>query len=520
MSQRRSACPSANLTQFAAIVFAISLGFFTVETARAERPNIVYILADDLGTGDVQSFYPKGRIATPHLDALAASGMKFTDAHSGSAVCTPTRYGILTGRYAWRTRLKSGVLYGYSPPLIAADRLTVPSFLSEHGYHTACIGKWHLVLDWAKKDDQKEPKEEGANVDYTQPLQNGPIHRGFHYFYGISASLDMPPYIYLENDRVVAVPTTEKKWLRAGPASEDFEAVDILPKLGKKATQYIAERAEDAKSGNPFFLYLPLTSPHTPIVTTAEWDQKSGLNSYADFVMQTDALVGDVVAALQQHQLSENTLIIFTSDNGCSPAANIKELEELGHRPSAGFRGHKADLYDGGHRVPFIVSWPNHVSPGSTSAQTVCLTDLFATVADIVEGSLPANAAEDSVSMLPAFLRKDTQPLREAIVHHSINGSFSIRQGDWKLLLAPGSGGWSEPRPEKVLPESAPQTQLYDLETDPAEKVNLAEAHPEIVDQLTQLLQRYVDDGRSTPGVPQSNTGKVDIFKGQKREAK
>jgi arylsulfatase A-like enzyme len=469
--------------------------------AQPSRPNLLFILADDLGYGDVRANYPDSKIATPNLDRLAAAGMRFTDAHSSSAVCTPTRYNILTGRYNWRTHLQSGVLGGYSPPLIAPDRLTVGKLLQQNGYTTAGIGKWHLGMTWSRLSSATT-NAEGWRIDYTQPIADGPITRGFDSFFGIAASLDMPPYLFIANDRTVGQPTTNKTWIRKGPAAADFEAVDVLPTLTRKAVEFISRQAGVAK---PFFLYLPLASPHTPIVPTAEWQSRSGLNAYADFVMQTDAAVGEVLAALDRTGAATNTLVIFTSDNGCSPSANFEELEAKGHHPSGPLRGMKADIFDGGHRVPFLVRWPGQVKPGTTSDQLICLGDFMATCADLLGAKLPANAAEDSVSFLPALRGIDRAPLREALVHHSINGSFAIRQGQWKLALGPDSGGWSVPKPGTPAAKQLAGVQLYDLAADPGERKNLQAGQPEIVARLTKLLETYLLKGRSTPGPAQTN---------------
>ena len=488
----------------AALIFLLQV---PCEVAAGEKPNIVVILADDLGYGDVACLNPEGQIPTPNLDQLGREGMIFTDAHSSSAVCTPTRYGLLTGRYNWRTRLQSGVLWGWSPPLIDKDRLTVAGLLRRHGYTTACIGKWHLGMNWSRKNSQKQ-----EDVDYTAPIADGPTARGFDYFFGISASLDMPPYVYIENDRVTQVPTTQKQWLRRGPAAEDFEAIDVLPRIAEKTVELIDKHAAGARRRPPMFIYMPLNSPHTPIVPTKQWKGKSEINAYADFVMQTDHAVGQVLDALDRNGLTDNTLVLFTSDNGCSPQAKFDQLAKHGHDPSHVFRGHKADIYEGGHRVPFVVRWPGRIEPGSSSDQTACLTDLMATFAEILGVSLPDDAGEDSVSLLPALRGEATKPLREATVHHSINGSFAIRQGRWKLVLCPGSGGWSNPRPGKA-PADAPRVQLYDLDDDAAEQANVQAEHRDVVRRLTALLQRYVDQGRSNPGAPQSNDANIKLFK-------
>ena len=507
------------------VLFSI-LAFATA----AERPNFIFILADDMGHGDISSLNPDGKIPTPHLDRLAREGMTFTDAHSGSSVCTPTRYGILTGRYAWRSKLKQGVLGGLSPRLIENNRLTVASFLKKNGYHTACIGKWHLGLDWKIRDGKEinplgiENQQQAWNVDFTQPFTNGPLSLGFDRFHGISASLDMIPYTYLDQDRVSAVPDHDAdfpwfhgrdKRTRRGPTAKGFDAANVLDDLASRSAAYLTERAEQSRAGKPFFLYLPLASPHTPIVPTKPWLGKSGINAYADFVMQTDAAVGTILKTLDDLDLTDNTLVVFTADNGCSPEADLPELQKAGHHPSGPYRGHKADLFEGGHRVPFIARWPAKVAASSKYTHPICLTDWFSTCASIIDAGVPEDAAEDSFDILPALLGR-TEPVRQTLIHHSINGSFAIREGKWKLLLCPDSGGWSAPRPGRDKINGLPPVQLYDLEKDPGEKQNLHAAHPDIVKNMIASLQRDVDRGRSTPGKSQSNNGKVDIWKGRK----
>lgn len=480
-----------------------------------DHPNILYILCDDLGYGDVQALNPaRGRIPTPNLDRLVSQGMHFTDAHSGSSVCTPTRYGILTGRYAWRTRLQSGVLGGASPSLIAADRMTVASLLRDRGYTTACIGKWHLGLDWAKKANANPGGKKGEDwaIDYSKPFANGPVALGFDSYFGIAASLDMPPFVFLVNDRAEKPPTVEKKWLRSGAAAEDFEAVDVLPRLTQQACEFIAAHRDAGKGGKPFFIYLPLASPHTPIVPTKEWQGRSGLSDYADFVMQTDHSVGQIMKALDEHKLAEHTLVIFTSDNGCSPAANTEELEKKGHFASADRRGYKADVWDGGHRVPFIVRWPGNVKAGSSSSALVCLTDLMATCAEITGAKIPDRAGEDSVSILP-LLQGQAAPCRGSVIHHSISGRFAMREANWKLELCPGSGGWSAPKDPAAAKQGLPPVQLYDMSADTGEQTNAQDQHPEVVARLTKLLEKHVAEGRSTPGAPQKNDVEVDVVK-------
>ena len=473
--------------------------------ADTRHPNIIYILADDLGYGDLSCLNDSSKIHTPNLDKLAEQGITFTDAHSNSAVCTPTRYGILTGRYAWRSRMKSGVIWSYDEHLIEPDRTTVASLLKEYGYNTACIGKWHLGLDWAK-DTAGVPQ-------FMEPINNSPVTNGFDYFFGITASLDIPPYFYIENDQITAtsIDTIEamqgKMFWRKGPIGNDFKHIEVLPKLTEKAVAFIAEQS---KTDNPFFLYFPLPAPHTPILPTEEFQGKSNTNEYGDFVLMVDDVVRQIEQAIVENGVSENTLIIFTSDNGGSPMADFDELAALGHDPSYIFRGHKADIYEGGHRVPFIVKWPNKIKAGTSSTQIICATDLLATCAAIIGDTLKDYEGEDSYNILPVLLDEKTeQPIREATVHHSINGSFSIRQGKWKLEFCAGSGGWSHPTEPMAKKQDLYPVQLYNLEKDISELNNLAEQNPEIVKELTALMQKYIDEGRSTPGALQSNEGET-----------
>ena len=434
----------------------------------------------------------------------------------------------MTGRYNWRSRLQAGVLGGMSPPLIEPGRLTVASLLHAQGYHTGCVGKWHLGMQWARKpgtpefDDRIEKGPEGWNADFTQPIAHGPNSVGFDYYFGIAASLDMVPYTFIQNDRVAAVPTVDKSFAmmpgkpgrtRPGAAAAGFEAVDVLPTLTRKAVEYIGQRAADARAGRPFFLYLPFNAPHTPIAPTPQWQGRSGLNPYGDFVMEVDACTGEVLAALDKAGVADNTLVFFTSDNGCSPNADFPALLAKGHNPSYVLRGHKADIWDGGHRVPFIVRWPGQVAAGSVSDQLASLMDFTATAAAVLGVKLPDNAAEDSVSLLGVLRGTAQGPVREALVHHSVDGKFSIRQGVWKLELCPGSGGWSAPRDPQALKKGLPKIQLYDMTADISERRNLQAERPEVVKRLLALLERYVAQGRSTPGAAQKNDAFIDIWK-------
>jgi arylsulfatase A-like enzyme len=457
-----------------------------VEAAPA-RPNVVYIIADDLGYGDVRVLNPqRGRIDTPHMDRLARAGMVFTDVHGGSSVCTPTRYGVLTGRYAWRTHLQSGVIDGEAPPLIAQGRLTVAGLLRSQGYHTAAIGKWHLGFEYERSSPGRRNEAEiGTRIT------GGPTTRGFDYYYGFNHARSMKNLV--ENDRVI----------------EHLEPVRMLGRLTDRAAEYVTERA---KGGGPFFLYFALNSPHTPIVPGPDWAGRSGLGDYGDFVMQTDDAVGRVVEAIDRAGIAERTLVILTSDNGCSKAAGIDRLEQQGHYPSGVMRGSKADLWDGGHRIPFLVRWPGVVRAGSTSDSLICLTDLMATLAELSGAALPPGAGEDSISFL-GELTGAGRSKRASIVHHSISGHFAVRDGSMKLLLAHGSGGWSSPDEKQAARQGLPSAQLYDLAADLNETTNLLTARPDEAARLRTLLEKIVTEGRSTPGAPQSNDAMIQINK-------
>lgn len=496
-----------------------TLLLYTTAALATEKPNIIYILADDLGYGDVQVLNPKrGKIPTPHMDNLAEEGMTFTDAHTTSSVCTPTRYSVLTGRYNWRTKLQTGVLDGYGLPMIPTDRLTVPSFLQQHGYTTAMIGKWHLGLEIGTIDGKVAkpvsrgaltklegkgafPPESLSNIDWDAPIKGGPVDLGFDSWFGITASLDFPPYVWIKNNKWMASGTHSKVFKRPGPASEDFEAIDVLDKLAAESVKFIANYDSD----KPFFAYLPLPSPHTPIVPTAKWRGKSGVGIYGDFVMQTDDFVGQIVKALEDKGISDNTILIVTSDNGCSKAANFKTLEKHGHFASAQFRGSKADIWEGGHRVPFLVKWPEVIKAGSSSEHLVCQTDLLATCADLVNETIPTHAGEDSESILPILRGEEPAFSRKGIIHHSISGHFAYREGKHKLILAYGSGGWTSPKETTAKKSGSQKAQLYDLSTDPGENNNLYSKHPELAEKLLSQFTKYVQSGASTQGKISAN---------------
>ncbi|MGJ8673481.1 sulfatase family protein [Rubritalea sp.] len=478
------------------IISLLSLAFASTAVAATDKPNIIFIFADDMGIGDVS--HMGGKAPTPALDRMAKEGLRFTDAHTTSSVCTPSRYGLLTGRYNWRTRLQRSVFFSpHDKPLIKEDESTVASLLQENGYNTACVGKWHLGIGWQFKEKNDPKSKTGHDVDFMKPAVT-PTSNGFDYFYGIQASLDMPPYVYIENDKAIEDATATKAFHRKGAAAPDFEANQCLKVFAEKSVEYINENAKDEK---PFFLYLPLTSPHTPIIPSEEWLGKSTIGKYGDFLMETDWVVGQVLEALEKNGIAENTLVMFSADNGCSPKAEIEDLAKKGHKVNGDLRGAKADIYEGGHRVPTLALWPKVVKAGSTTDRITSLSDFYATCADIVDVEVKDTDGVDSVSFYNT-LKDPSNGDRDAIVMHSINGSFAIRNGKWKLCFCGGSGGWSAP---KKAAAGDPKWQLFDLDADPAEQKNVFNENPEVVKELHELMLSYIDNGRSTSGAKQSN---------------
>jgi arylsulfatase A-like enzyme len=494
-------------------------------SSKGKKPNILIILADDLGYGDVQCNNPlRGKIPTPNIDRLATQGMRFTDGHSSSAVSSPSRYTLLTGRYHWRTRLQSGIVNVFGEPLIAPDRLTISSLVKQQGYQTACIGKWHLGWDWPVDTDQRKQlqtdakpgkDDEGPETTiahqklwqdvFSKPIAGGPTTRGFDTYFGTDVP-NWPPFCFIENDHTIGIPSVFlppenfRKTLASlnGPALKDWKLENILPSLGDRAVSFLDEATLNQK---PFLLYLPLTAPHTPIAVNNNWQGKSGLNAYADFVMETDALVGRVLEALEKSGQAENTLVFFTSDNGCTPIIGVEALESMGHFPSASFRGYKGDTWEGGHRVPFIVRWPGVIKSGSLCNQLVHHADLIATIAAILGTKLPDNSGEDSFSMLSLFKGKDN-PIRENAVSCSVTGVPALRMGDWKLIAGSGSGNMSKFRDDNTI-------KLFNLKNDPGETMNLAENQHERVKEMKALLENLISNGRSNQGLKQGNDVQV-----------
>lgn len=479
-----------------------------------DKPNIVVILADDMGIDSVAALNPRTAIPTPHLDTLLKEGMHFTDAHSGSAVCSPTRYGLLTGRYSWRSRLKRGIVGQWQGPLIEEERLTLPGMLKQRGYNTACIGKWHLGWHWPKRGGGYTTKLK--DIDFSQPTAGGPTARGFDYYFGDDVP-NWPPFVWIENDRTLGIPNTQLTFAKHyfsnnGIGMEGWTFEEVLPKITQKCVEYINARAPRKA---PFFLFFPMTTPHTPISPSKPFQGQSGISPYADLLMETDWCVGQVLNALQENGVANNTLVIFTADNGTSPKCFFDELREKDTDLQFHWRGMKADGFEGGHRVPFIVRWPGHIKPGTKSDQTISLVDIMATCADAAGVTLPDTAAEDSVSLMPV-LRGEAAggALHEAVICHSAAGVFVVRQGRWKLQYSAGSGGWSLPKDNEALKQGLPKWQLYDLQLEPKETANRIDEHPEVVAELTAILRRYIEQGRSTPGIPQKNHNGAVWWKG------
>ncbi|MBJ2175934.1 sulfatase-like hydrolase/transferase [Aureibaculum sp. A20] len=496
------------------ILLFLLCGFLAC-SAQKIKPNIIIIYTDDQGYGDVSALNPEAKFKTPNMDKLAHEGITFTDGHSSDAVCTPSRYSLLTGRYSWRTSLKKGVLRADGPCLIEKDRMTIASMLKANGYQTAMIGKWHLQMEF-------EGDLKSDNRDWSKPFTDGPIEKGFDYFYGIPASMNYGILTFLENDRVVDPPILfTKKKLDVTPRTyrmtppyqteRDRGFVEVAPSfndelvletLANKAVDYINKSASEPNNDKPFFLYLPLTSPHLPHCTHPDFQDRSTCGNYGDFMEETDYRIGQVLEALKANGLEENTLVIFSSDNGAE-SNYAYQRDTYQHYSSLNFKGGKRDIYEGGHRVPFLMRWPNVIEAGKKSNSPVCQSDYLATIADIVGVTLPDNAGEDSYSLYD--LMKDSnenQSLDRAVIHHSFTGHFAIREGKWKLNMLRGSGG--SLKPVIVMPQKGEATyELYDIKNDPGETVNLYFKHPDVVNHLTKKITEIIKNGRSTDGTPQ-----------------
>jgi arylsulfatase A-like enzyme len=482
-----------------------------------DKPHIVFVLADDMGYGDVNCYNPDSKIPTPHMDRLAEQGIRFTDAHSPSAVCSPTRYGLLTGRYCWRTWLKRGVVGGYTPPLIEPGRPTIASFLKKQGYRTGCFGKWHLGLGWTRQNGftptwkeaekmwrgswQDGDPEKGMDVDFTKPIQGGPVDLGFDEatFTAACSTID-GPFAFIHNRHTVGIPdepifVDKNKHPdfrpRSGWMVPGFDLENVDPVFTRKAIEFM-ELSLSKNPEQPLFVYLPLSSPHAPWLPPDFVAGKTEEGPRGDLVYLADWCLGEVMEALERLGIAGNTLLIMTSDNG--PRHGIE-----GHRSSGSLRGYKSHIWEGGHRIPFIARWPGEIRANTESGQMICLTDMMATCAALLETKLFPDAGPDSFNILPALLDSGAvKPIRDHLISHSENGTFAIRAGSWKLILDnKTSGGWVEPAGERPQPNTPGQ--LYDLSADTAEQNDLWDQRPDIVERLTRLLEKYKSEGRSAP---------------------
>lgn len=479
-------------------VIALLFSSCSTEEPVSREPNIILILADDLGYGDISAFNPASKIISPNIDIIATDGMTFRDAHSGSSTGTGSRYGILTGRYFWRTELQDEERER-DKPLIDKDRLTIASMLKEKNYSTACIGKWQLGLEWA--GDQ-----ETGSIDFSRELAAGPGSLGFDYSYIIPGSLNTPPYVYIENHKVTSQlertssDNPEDGAWQEGPTGADFQHEQVLAHLTDKAVEWVNG---NVNKDEPFFLYFAPTAPHAPILPSEEFSGASSTNPYGDFVVMLDNMVGRVTEALEENNASANTIVIFTSDNGYAPGAGIEELTNLGHSPGFVYRGHKSDIFEGGHRVPLIIRWPDVIKPGRTGVKPVSLNDLIATMADITDYKLPDDAAEDAYSLLPVIKGEAVKYERESIIHYSEKGYIAIRKGKWKLILSASEAGLPGTPEEQAEETELSPPLLYDLNSDPREENNLAEDNTAVVDDLKELLINKIGKERSSPGTEQ-----------------
>ena len=485
------------------VVFCIGLSgcMNNLQSLDEELPNIVLILADDMGYGDAGCYNPVSKILTPNIDRLASEGILFTDAHTPSSVCTPTRYGLLTGRYCWRTRLKKGVILGYDEtPLIEKGRETIGSILQKKGYETACIGKWHVGMNWQTKGDYVIRndsnkwqnysgifKENEENIDFMKPASGGPNELGFDYsFITLGCSTSDNPYCFIENQKTVGIPSLmlAEKWIgKPGVVTArmvpDWSMEDVDPIFTEKAIEFIRQH-EEKSADDPFFLYLALSSPHIPFLPPDFTKGKSDEGPRGDLVMVVDWSVGQIEKTLEKYGLGRNTLLIFTSDNGPRRGGN-------GHMSAGGFRGYKANIWEGGHRVPFIARWPGKISPGTQSDQTISLTDMLATFASLTGQDPAGKAGEDSYNILPTFFG-ETIGNDKTRIFHSASGVFAIRKGKWKLIE--GTKGSGSGRLNLTTDSLEKVGQLYDLENDPYETNDLFDQETEIVKELRNILNQ------------------------------
>lgn len=506
------------------------MGFCMMEqvgaTENSSLPNIIIILADDMGYGDVQFLNPSSKTLTPAIDSLAQKGIVFTDAHASASVCTPSRYGLLTGKYAFRTAKAARGIWGFDGPVIEPEQETIGSLLQKAGYTTACIGKWHLGIGWQTKNDNDKPaldKSTGfSDVDYSKQISSGPNDYGFDYSFIHPASLDIPPYVFIRNHEVVdkdIILTTDyypskktdtqyawdKKhtdsmdvywekgiWWRRGEMSRSFRIEDCHSTIVNEGVHFINHQAAK-KNEKPFFLYMPLTGPHTPWMPSEQFKGKTTIGPYGDFVMDIDNAVRRVSAALKANNIDKNTILIFTSDNGAYWPEEEIELQQ--HDSNAGRKGQKGDIWEGGHRIPLIISWPEITEP-SQYDQLISLTDLFSTFKELTGQSIEKSKPNDSHSLLHVLKGDKNTPVRPQMVHHSSGGMYAIRTAQWKYIDGLGSGGFTDPA--KIIPQSGePSGQLYNIINDPSEEYNLYSDKPDVITKLKNLLVKTINEDRT-----------------------
>lgn len=499
-------------------VIPIFLGLLFTGFAAAqnsERPNIIIIYADDMGYGDLEIQNDASKIPTPNLNQLAAEGMRFTDAHSSSGICSPSRYAMLTGTYHWRRQ--HDIVNSFGKPFFDKTDITLPQVLKDNGYATACIGKWHLGWDWKFKNEPTGQVQQWGktrrfyqpkDVNWSEPISGGPLDRGFDYYFG-DGTINFPPYAWVENDKLIELPTevmdvhnvgfdvNEGEWeFRPGPKVKDWNPYDVLPTLTKKTVAWIYQQ----ESEKPFFLYLALPSPHAPIIPNEEFIGKSEAGPYGDFMFQTDWVAGQVLKALKEKGIEDNTIVIFTADNGPEKYA-FERAEKYSHFSMGDFRGLKRDVWEGGHHVPFIIKWPGKIKAGSVSEEVISQVDIMATLAMATNTDLPQVAAPDSYNILPVALSEEyNSPIREATVHNTYKNIWGLRKGNW-LYINKHSGEHSK------MPESFKKLKgyldfdtpglLFNLAKDPGEYENHYENHPEKIEEMSMLLKKYREQDHS-----------------------
>ncbi|RTE53934.1 arylsulfatase [Arenibacter aquaticus] len=498
------------------LLMTLSFGIAPMGCMAQERPNIVIIYADDMGYGDLNVQNPDSKIPTPNLDQLAAEGMRFTDAHSSSAICSPSRYALLTGTYHWRRQF--GIVGAFGKPFFDETDVTLPQVLKNNGYKTACIGKWHLGWNWKFKNEPSgRVKQWGRmrefyqpeDVDWSQPISGGPLDRGFDYYFG-DGTINFPPYAWMENDRFIQLPESvmdvhnvgfgieEGEWeFRPGPKVEGWNPYKVLPTLTKKTVEWIGNQDSD----EPFFLYFALPSPHAPIIPNEEFKGKSEAGPYGDFVYQTDWVAGQILQALKEKGLEENTIVIFSADNGPEHYA-FDRAKKYGHYSMGQFRGLKRDVWEGGHHVPFIVKWPNHIKAGAVSKEVISQVDIMATLASITNTDLPANAAPDSYDLTPLLKGKTySSPLREATVQNTNKKIWALRQGKWLYIDGPSGEHSKMPDSFKKLrgyKDFDSDGLLFDMQIDEEQRNNLYNQYPEVIKGMQDVLKTYQEQGYST----------------------